>query len=218
MPRTEEDSSAIQDDDEAEINALLAAEGLQEPVAAPAPASKYADSIANATLCVRRDCVVLDAALGGRDAWDTALARSDVDYAEERPNADGGAPPPGAGGDGAGGGAAADNKCGLWAAGVSVVFSLYSLHAGRAPEHMHDETGSGQSEAQPSRAAAVEVAEAKAIEGARRRLAKRFANNLDNQLLAVLEADVGKGMVAKIAAPLPKKRRLAQHGSGGGGR
>ncbi len=171
------------------MQALLASEGLAELAPPPAPASKYADAIASASKCVRRDCLVLDAALGGRNAWDTVLSRSDVDFAEERSEA-----------------AAGGSSTITWAAGVSVVFSLMGLHADCRPEHMHDETGSGQSERQPTRAAAIELAEAKAIESARRRLAKRFAICLDNQLLSVIEKQVGQGMVGKIV-PEPKKRK-----------
>lgn len=175
--------------EEAEIQELLAIEDLRESAPAPAPASKYADVIASASLCVRRDCLVLDAALGGRDAWDTELTSSAVDFAEER-DADGRATGRG------------------WAASVSVIFSLFSLQDGGTitSTHMHDETGSGQSEGQPSRARAIECAEGKAIESARRRLAKRFALSIDTKLLAAIEAQVGKGQVGQLAAMRGKRK------------
>ena len=182
-------TAAEDEHDVAQIQALLASEGIAESAPPPAPASKYADAIANASVCVRRDCLVLDAALGGRDAWDTELSRSEVDFAEpeERPDVVGGSGT-------------------TWTASVSVVFSLMALHPDAAPEHMHDETGSGQSQKQPSRSAAIELAEARAIESARRRLAKRFALNLDNSLLLAIEAQVGKGFVAQMTT-VPKKRK-----------
>ena len=154
--------------DDAAIAALLAANGLrcyeappeEEP---PAPT----DSVS-----VRRDLLVLDAALGGRPCWTTALRSREVDFVVLR--ADG------------------------WAASVSVILALHrtdeftgqdaqASHAQASKTHMHDETGSGSCEKQPEQAVAIAIAEQRAMDSARRRLAKRFAHSIDRQQLAAIE-------------------------------
>jgi hypothetical protein len=145
--------------EEAQIEALLASAGMR--TAPPPEAAGARRVLEEDTICRRRDVLVLDAALGGAGSWDVRLARSEVDYVEERPEG--------------------------WAASVSVVASLQLLDPTAESAHMHDETGSGRADAQPTADDATAVAEGRALESARRRLAKRFATSLDTQLLAVIE-------------------------------
>ena len=103
-----------------------------------------------------------------RELWDTELARNDVDYLEEREDG--------------------------WAASVSVILTLLSTRSG-ARDHMHDETGSGQAEKQGSNEAALAQAEFRAVESARRRLAKRFAPSINSRTMASIEMQCKKRRV-----------------------
>ena len=108
------DPAGITDDEESLLERLLASEGLRVCESAPPPSVPGgAAAAAPPGTDVQRDCLVIDAALGGRAAWTTEVASSEVDFVEER--ADG------------------------WAASVSVIVSLLST-ASAPHAHMHDET------------------------------------------------------------------------------
>jgi len=141
--------------EDAAIAAVLATHGLR--TCAPPPPEQppaLTDSVD-----VRRDLLVLDAALGGRPSWKTAVSSRDVDFVELRDDG--------------------------WAASVSIILALHRTD--EEETHMHDETGSGSCDKQPEEAGALAVATQRAMDSARRRLAKRFAHSLDRQQMAAIE-------------------------------
>ena len=149
------------DDDEAQIQKLLGAAGLQQQQQQqqqqPLPDSSLDG---RGGISARRDVLVLDAACGS-GSWQENVLSSEVDFTEQL-------------GDG-------------WTASVSVVLSL---SASAQQMHMHDETGSGRAERMSSEAAALTAAQDRAIECARRRLAKRFATSLSRQVMWEIERQV----------------------------
>ena len=116
------------------------------------------------TLDAHRDVLVLDTACGGQGGWTTKVSANEVDFVECQESG--------------------------WAACVSVILSLYS---GAESHHRHDETGSGRVERQPCKEAALCLAEQRAVQSARRRLAKRYANALPPGVLETIERKIRSG-------------------------